>query len=263
MIVDGRAIAADIYREVATLISSLNRAPKMGIITCSPNAETRQYLELKKRKAEDVGIELLITELEAAVSTEEVVASIKEISNTVDGIVVQLPLPAHIDREIVLASIPTHKDPDGFSYPKEGSVLPPVVGAVEEIGNRHNVVWENKKVVVFGMGRLVGQPCAAYAKNRGAEVFCITKESINTNELLESADIIIAGAGSPRTISKDMVKDRVVVFDAGASEDGGTIVGDVSSEVSEKASVFTPVPGGIGPITVALLLRNLTDLTRQ
>jgi methylenetetrahydrofolate dehydrogenase (NADP+) / methenyltetrahydrofolate cyclohydrolase len=262
MIVDGRKIAAEIYSEVAAKVAVFEHIPKLGIITCAPNVETRQYLELKKRKADDVGIELLIKELLENTKTEEVIKSIKEMCESVDGVVVQLPLPPHIDRELVLASIPTDKDPDGFSYPKEGSVLPPVVGAVEEIGKIHDMIWENKKVVIFGMGRLVGQPCAAYAKGKGAEVFCITKESTNTEELLETADIIIAGAGSPRAILPEMVKEGVAIFDAGASEDGGTVVGDVSSEVAKKAAIFTPVPGGIGPVTVALLLRNLIDLTQ-
>lgn len=259
MIIDGRSIAASIYRDTSARVAALPRPPRLGIITCAPNIETKQYLELKKRKASDVGISLVMLELDEVSSTEDVITSVKRLAEEVDGIVVQLPLPSHIDRESVLSAIPKKQDPDGFHYPDSDIFLPPVVGAIDEISKQNNVAWEGKRVVIFGHGRLVGQPAEAYCKNRGAQVTIVTKETINKQELLEGADIIIAGAGVPQGITADMVRTDVIIFDAGASEDGGVIVGDVAREVTKKAMLFTPVPGGIGPITVAVLLRNLVN----
>ena len=263
MIIDGRAIAQDIYRDVAERVSAFSRTPKLGIITCAPNPETKQYLALKKRKADDVGISLVLLELDEYSKTEDVVASVKRLASDVDGVVVQLPLPAHIDREIVLQSIPVSQDPDGFAYPIDGALLPPVAAAVAEIADRYHVEWKDKHVVVFGYGRLVGKPCGVYAESLGAHVSVVTEKTEDAVSKLQQADIIIAGAGTPHFITADMVKDGVVIFDAGASEDGGVIVGDVSPEVADKAALFTPVPGGIGPITVAVLLRNLLDCVSQ
>lgn len=257
MIVDGRAIASEMYRDIATRVTQCERQPKLGIVTCAPNLETKQYLSLKKRKAHDVGIGLVLLELDVAATTADMVTTVKRLVTEVDGVVVQLPLPPHIDREAVLAAIPPTHDPDGFSYPHSDSLLPPVVGAIAEISQNYSIDWEQKQVVIFGHGRLVGKPCEAYAKSRGASVIVVTEESGDATAELRAADIIIAGAGTPHFITSDMVKDQVVVFDAGASEDGGVIVGDVSPEVADKAQLFTPVPGGIGPITVAVLLRNL------
>ncbi len=263
MIIDGRNIAAEIYLATKERVASLSHAPRLGIITCAPNAETKQYLELKKRKANDVGINLILLELEETATTADVVVTVERLAKEVHGLVVQLPLPSHIDREAVLKAIPETQDPDGFHYPSLNSALPPVVGAIAEISLRHDIVWEGKKIVIFGHGKLVGQPAEEYAKSRGGEVFVITKDTTDARSFLQDADIVIAGAGVPRGITKDMVKSGVIIFDAGASEDGGAIVGDVSSEVAEKASLFTPVPGGIGPITVALLLRNLVNAVEK
>ena len=114
MIIDGRSIAAEIYLATKKRVASLPRAPRLGIITCAPNAETKQYLELKKRKANDVGISLILLELEESASTTDVVISIKRLAKDVDGLVVQLPLPSHMDREVVLKAIPESQDPTDF-----------------------------------------------------------------------------------------------------------------------------------------------------
>ena len=260
-IVDGRKIAQVISGEVATQVSLLAEAPKLTVIACNPNFETQKYLEMKKAKAESLGIELSVLVLPKESDTDILVKTVKKSSQTVAGIVVQLPLPAHIDTAAVLAAIPVTHDVDAFYYQgSDSSILPPVVGAIDEISKRHDIIWSGKQVVIFGLGRLVGAPTLQYAKNRGAVVTVITKESENINDLTKTADIIILGVGKPNLLKAEMVKEGVVVFDAGASEDGGLLVGDASPAVAEKAALFTPVPGGIGPITIALLFRNLLKL---
>lgn len=264
MLVDGKAIAKAVYGTVAEAVADLPRSPKLCAITCAPNFETRSYLELKKRKAREVGISLNVIELPEDAQTEDVIASVERIATEVDGIVVQLPLPAHIDREAVLAAVPVQQDPDGFSYGTlEAACLPPVAAAIDVISHKHNVEWEGKQVVVLGHGRLVGKPAAQYARDRGGVVEVLTKDSADIEEKIAAADILITGVGRPRLVTSDMLKPGAVVFDAGTSEDGGELVGDVAADAVEVASLMTPVPGGIGPITVACLLRNLVTLVRQ
>lgn len=261
MIIDGVKIADELYKEIAAKVSLLSHTPRMAIITCAPNFETQKYLGLKKRKAEEVGVALTIIEMSADASTEDVIASIVSVSPAVHGVVVQLPLPPHIDREAVLASIAPDKDPDCFSGGHENDLLPPVVGAIDEISKRENIEWEGKKVAIFGHGRLVGEPAAHYATAKGSNVTVLTEDSTNSNIALSEADIIVSGAGQPHLITKDMVKSGVAIFDAGTSEDGGELRGDVHPDVQEVTSFMTPVPGGIGPITIAVLLRNLVNLS--
>ncbi len=263
MIVDGKQIATDIAELVANTIKVEAIIPKMVVLTCNPNFETRKYLELKKKKAEALGVALEVNELSPTADTSEVLAAVKAAVALADGVIVQLPLPSGINTAEVLATVPVSHDVDAFSYTgKEGEVLPPVVGAIDEIAIRHQVSFKDKKVVIFGNGRLVGAPAVIYAKSKGSQVTLLTEESDKAavQEVTLAADIIILGAGQPNLLTPDMVKDGVAVFDAGASEDGGLLVGDASLEVATKASVFTPVPGGIGPITVALLYRNLLEL---
>jgi len=263
MIVDGKMIAMNILTTVEDMVVALGRVPKLGAVTCVPNFETQKYLEMKKRKAASVGISLNVVELPAGSTTSDMVACIEHLAPNVDGIVVQLPLPENITVDTVLAAVPVNKDPDGFLYHQAASsCLPPVVGAIDEISKLHGVVWEGKRVVVLGAGRLVGRPASVYAKARGAEVTVMTKETYDATQL-QSADIIISGIGKPHFITSDLVKEHVIIFDAGTSEDGGVLVGDVHPNVTEFASLITPVPGGIGPITIACLLRNLVQLAQQ
>lgn len=263
MIIDGKAVARRIYDEVAEDVATLSRAPVMAAITCAPNFETQKYLELKKRKAAEVGVTLRVVELPETVTTEEAVACIKAVLPDVDGIVVQLPFPSHIDREVVLQAIPVTKDPDGFAYGTEREAcIPPVPGAIMEIAKTYSIAFTDRQVVVLGQGRLVGAPTARFLGTVGADVLVVTKDSDNTDSCLKTADVIVTGIGAPYFVTSDMVKDGVTIFDAGTSEDGGLMVGDVHPSVAEKAEFFTPVPGGIGPVTVAVLLKNLVSLVR-
>lgn len=264
MIIDGRAVAQKIYDEVAKDVAECSRTPVLAAITCAPNFETQKYLELKKRKAAEVGIALRVVELPENVTTEEVVDCIKAVLPDVDGVVVQLPFPAHIDREVILSAVPVHKDPDGFSYEKEiDACVPPVPAAIAAIAQTYDISFTDKNVVVLGQGRLVGAPTAKFLKNQGANVTVLTEGDAHPEAALLKADIIVTGIGKPHFVTETMVKEGVVIFDAGTSEDGGLMVGDVHPDVAGKASFFTPVPGGIGPVTVATLLRNLVLLARQ
>lgn len=260
MLVDGKTIALEVLETVKQVVISLGRTPHLSAITCAPNFETRKYVEMKRSRAAAVGIVLNVIELPADVTLETAIAHIKEAAATSDGVVVQLPFPPQIDRTKLLRAVPVAQDPDGFQYGQTvGACLSPVVGAIDEISKKYGVPWQGQQVVVLGEGLLVGRPAAAYARAKGANVTILTKENYDS-ALLRPADIIISGIGQPNFIKSEFVKEGVVIFDAGTSEEGGVLVGDVDPMVAEKAALFTPVPGGIGPITIAYLLSNLVSL---
>lgn len=261
MIVDGKKIARDILSEVATKISQLAKPLRLVIITCAPNFETQAYLSLKKKQAEKLKVDLIVRDFLSTATTSDLVSEIEAAVSKYDGILVQLPLPKHIDTEAIMAAIPSTHDVDAFQYDSNHTaILPPVIGAIEAISEIYQIDWRDKKAVIFGSGRLVGSPAAIYAKSKEATVNIVTAETLEPRFITFEADIIILGAGQGNLLTPDMVKEGVIVFDAGASEDGGLLVGDANPAVAGKASIFTPVPGGIGPITIAILFRNLLEL---
>lgn len=264
MIVDGRQIAAEIYREVANEVSHLDVKPHLTVFTCAPNFETQKYLALKMRKARELGIGVNVIEFSPEVTTDEVVTSVTHACMQTDGVIVQLPFPAHIDTARVLAVIPPQYDVDVANYHGlHDEVLPPVVGAIKAIADRHHLHFTQQSVVVVGDGRLVGAPAKLWLTAQGAHVTVVTKDSGNLEAALATAHIIVLGAGQPGLITPDKLLPGVIIFDAGTSEEGGVLKGDAHPDCAKKASLFTPVPGGIGPITVAVLLRNLVRLVRR
>ena len=264
MLVNGKKIAEDILSEVKAMVAARPLgAPCLTAVTCQPNFETKKYLMMKKRRAAEAGVVLNVIEILPTVTTADAVSTIEKLAERTDGLVVQLPFPDNFDRHQLLAAVPPEKDPDGFSYEKsKKACLPPVVGAIDEISRRYKIVWQDKNTVVLGEGALVGRPAALYAKKKGARVTVLTKENFDP-ALVRSADLIITGIGQPHFITPDLIKEGVIIFDAGTAEDSGRIAGDVAPEAYKKTSLVTPVPGGIGPITIAYLLRNLLYLSRQ
>lgn len=262
MIIDGRAIATRILGEVALRTEALPQPPTLLAIAVAPDAATRSYLSIKTKQAERAGIRMRVDELPEATTDSllSVIASAPE-----DAIIVQLPLPAHVDTDAVLAAIPPTKDADVLSPATRslGELLPPVVAAVAEAFSAGGVGVAGKHATVVGQGRLVGEPVSTWLRAQGAVVTAVTKEDGDITAALADADIIVTGAGVPGLITPDRIRPGVAVIDAGTSEQGGAIVGDADPRVAETASVFTPVPGGIGPIAVACLLRNIVTLAER
>jgi methylenetetrahydrofolate dehydrogenase (NADP+)/methenyltetrahydrofolate cyclohydrolase len=202
-----------------------------------------------------------LIELPADTNTEAITQAVRIATKIATGVVVQLPLPPQIDREVVLAAIPVTHDPDGFLYGTDKlSVLPPVVAAIAQMCHIHEVSVDGKSAVVLGAGRLVGAPAAVWLQAHGADVTVLTEHDTLPHPTLSKADIVVSGTGVAHLIQPEHLKEGVLVFDAGTSEDGGELVGDVAPEVAKQAGLFTPVPGGIGPLTVACLLRNTLEL---
>jgi len=258
MIVDGKEIADRVYARTKEWVSMLMRAPVLAIITCDPNFETQKYLSLKERKAAALGIKTTIVELPSTSDTNAFIVAIKEAARVADGVIVQLPLPASVDADAVVQAIPEGKDVDALNATTT-SVLSPVVGAIKEILEDAGVDPKDALVTIIGSGRLVGLPAYRWFQTRGAHVSIVTKDTQDIGHYTRTADIVVCGAGSAGLLKPDMIRDGAVILDAGTSEDGGVLRGDADPKCAEKASVFTPVPGGIGPITIAILLSNVLD----
>jgi methylenetetrahydrofolate dehydrogenase (NADP+) / methenyltetrahydrofolate cyclohydrolase len=261
MIVDGKMIANRIYDSIRSKLEVAHRIPVLGIVVCAPNFETEKYLNLKEKKAHEVGIAVEVVRLEATVSTDEMLKALKALVHTSDGVIVQLPLPSHIDTDAVLSSIPVSHDVDALNA-NTTDVLSPVVGAIAEILKVYEVPIFERHVAVIGSGKLVGLPASRWFMEHGASVSIVTKDTKDISYYTKNADIIVSGAGVPNLITSDMVKEGVVILDAGTSEDGGVLKGDVHPDCKEKAYLFTPVPGGIGPITIAVLLKNVVEISQ-
>lgn len=256
MRIDGRAIAELVYTALGTQL----QGRRLGIVASTGDAVTDSYVRIKARAAERLGAVLVTRVLDAGTTTAQAQDAVRSlVQDGVDGIVVQLPLPSGVNTQAVLAEIPAHLDVDGLS--DEAIVLPPVACAVEEILVRAGVDPAGKIAVVVGAGRLVGVPVVRMLRERGALVTAVDKG--DSYEPLRTADIIVSGAGVPGLIQPDMIKGGVVLIDAGTSELGGKVVGDIDPLCEERASLCTPVPGGVGPIAVAMIFKNLIELIEK
>src|SRR3989344_2895328 len=240
MIIDGKKIAEEI---VAGLGESL-RGRRLGLVVGNADAATESFIKIKSRVAERLG-------------DEGVRGELPYLAKTCDGIIVQPPI---LNTKELLAQLPPEKDVDALS--PRPVVRAPVAEAVSEILSRAGVAAANKKAVVIGAGKLVGAPSAQLLKDLGARVAVITQTHGSLEEL-KDADIVVLGAGGPGFIKPEMLKPGVVLIDAGTSEAGGKLMGDADPRCSEVASVFTPVPGGVGPIAVVMIFRNLLTLVRR
>lgn len=269
MIIDGKKIAQDIQESLKQKVEVLGTAPVLAIVVVGENPVIESFVRIKKEFAEKLGVHVEEHRFSSSISTDKLLKKVEELSldESVHGIVVQLPLPPEVDTEAIFGAIPASKDVDVLS--KEGQVLfetgeldilPPVTGAIREIISREGMQIKEKKAVVVGNGKLVGYPTAVWLKREGVDVTTLTRNSGDTKEKIKQADMLVLGAGSPGMILPDMIKEGAALFDAGTSEDKGRLIGDANKVCADKCSIFTPVPGGIGPITVAVLFQNLFTL---
>jgi len=276
MIVNGEQIAEEIRGELEQEVSRMNTALTLVIVQVGRHPASLQYIRKKMAFAEVLGINAELKEYDADISEEKLRQDINNIISdarydpySFTGLIVQLPLPAGFDTESLLSIIPVENDVDLLSKEatelfNEGRsvILPPVVGAVQEILKRSQISATGKKAVVVGHGKLVGKPVVTWLSQQGAEIAVATRSTENLSQLTEVADIIVTGVGSPKLIKPNMIKQGVILIDAGTSESDGKASGDVDPACASRCAVFTPVPGGVGPITVAMLYKNLIELAK-
>lgn len=266
-IIDGRALAEKIRAKLKQEVALLKNPPRLGILEVGDDPVIGSFVKIKKKVGESLGVLIEHTQLPVTVTTDEVLDALEKLSAHADGVIVQLPLPEHIDTDQVLDAIPLTQDIDVLSKDavdafvgQRISYVPPVAGAVAHIMVNGDMSRPQRRgvAVVIGKGRLVGQPVAQWlslATNLRVVQVDDTVRDLKKETLM--ADVIISGAGVPRLITPDMVSPNVILIDAGTSEQAGKLVGDIDPACAEKAELFTPVPGGVGPVTVAVLYENL------
>lgn len=253
MILDGRALAERLYAALPAQPRSL------GVLLTKGNAVTDSFVHIKEKSAARLGVRLVRAEIAPDATTDTALVTLQDLMQKTDGIIVQLPLPPQIDTDALIAAIPGSKDVDGIS--PAARVRPPVAAAIEEILMSELVPTRGKRATVVGSGRLVGAPSARLLRELGAEVRVLEKgDSLDD---LKDADIIVLGAGEPGLVKPESIKEGVVLIDAGTSESNGKVKGDADPACAEKAELFTPVPGGVGPIAVAMIFKNLFDLAKK
>jgi len=256
MRIDGKAIAESVFQR---LVEEDVSGRTLGLLVIGSDTVTDSFVRQKARAAERLGVNILRRDLPDTATTEDVLAALAALAIDTNGVIVQLPLPSQIDTETVLAALPPEKDVDGISeYPR---VRPPVAEAVGEILAQSGVQVHDANAVVVGSGRLVGAPAVALLHYMGARVTVLSRG--DSLDAMKDADIVILGAGEPGLVKPENLKKGVVLIDAGTSESNGKIAGDADPACEEKASVFTPVPGGVGPIAVAMIFKNLATLLNK
>ena len=269
MIIDGRMLAGETLARTKARARALGRVPRILVVVADETPATRSYLAIKKARAAEAGCLLDELRFDAhTATTEELRTAV--LAAEADVVVVQLPLRDRLDARIVCDAIPLSKDADvlstvarmKFEAAEYDALIPPVASAVMKILAAGGVDPEGKKAVVIGTGWLVGKPCATALSHAGADVSHLTLEAGNIAGLKE-ADIVVSGAGSPHLITPGMLKDGVVLIDAGTSESNGMIAGDADPACADRCALFTPVPGGVGPLAVACLFENAVTLAER
>ncbi len=281
ILLDGKKTSADIKEEIALEVATLKandkKTPHLAAIIVGNDGASLTYVNAKVKACERVGFESTLLRLPEETTEEELLneIAILNIDNDIDGFIVQLPLPDHIDEQKVLMAVNPDKDVDGFHPMNVGKMtlnLPTFISAtpfgILELLDRYNIETSGKDVVVIGRSHIVGSPMSILLSQKrkvgNATVTLTHSRTKNLKEITQKADIIVAAIGIPEFLKGDMVKDDVVIIDVGitrvadpSKKRGFRLVGDVAfNEVAEKASHITPVPGGVGPMTIAMLLKN-------
>ena len=269
MIIDGKKIASEIIDEIKEEVSRLTRKPGLAFILVGDNAASQSYVRSKKKACAFTGIHSILHELPASIAESDLLAQIEALNcdPNIDGILVQLPLPSHISEEIIMMAIDPAKDVDGFHPLNVGkmllgnpsAILPCTPQGIKVLLEKSNISCDGKHVVIVGRSNIVGKPLAAILmqKKPGCNATVTICHSGSNLEITRTADILVAAIGKPHFIHKDMIKPGAVVIDVGINRLEGKICGDVDFDsVAPIASAITPVPGGVGPMTIAMLLKN-------
>ena len=275
-IIDGKLISAKLKEELKDEVEKLKEVgivPGLAVIIVGNDPASKTYVNSKEKNAEKLGLYSVKHQLEEKVSEEQLLKLIDDLNNDskIHGILVQLPLPNHIDSKKVLNKISIEKDVDGFHPENVGKMiigdkafLPCTPNGVIKILEYENVEITGKHAVIIGRSNIVGKPMAALLLERNATVTVCHSKTKNLSEIVNLADIVVAAVGRPNFVKADMVKEGAIVIDVGINRVDGKLVGDVDFDsVKEKASLITPVPGGVGPMTIAMLMFNTIESAKR
>ncbi|MCK4319358.1 bifunctional 5,10-methylenetetrahydrofolate dehydrogenase/5,10-methenyltetrahydrofolate cyclohydrolase [Candidatus Micrarchaeota archaeon] len=269
MLLYGKPVAEKILSEIKTEVGKLKEKPRLSIILVGKNPASEIYVNKKLKIAGELGVEATLHEFGEGVKEEDLLEEIKELNESEeDGIMVQLPLPKHIDEKKVLETINPEKDVDGFHPCNLGKLMignPAFVSAtpygIMHLLEHYGIELEGKEAVVVGRSNIVGKPMGILLLNKNATVTLCHSRTRNLEEHTKRADVLVVAVGKAGLIKKKMVKKGAVVVDVGINRVNGKVVGDVERDVEEIAKL-TPVPGGVGPLTVAMLMKNTLNAAK-
>jgi methylenetetrahydrofolate dehydrogenase (NADP+) / methenyltetrahydrofolate cyclohydrolase len=276
-VIDGKAVAAAVRErikvDIAAYEQEAGRVPGLATVLVGDDPASEVYVGMKRRNSEEVGMRSIHHEPEASIREEQLLDLVRELNedDEVDGILVQLPLPAHIDEDAIVAAIDPRKDVDGLTPVNAGrlahgapGLVPCTPAGVMELLSHEGVELEGAEAVVVGRSKLVGVPVARLLLAANATVTICHSRTRDLDATCRRADVLVAAVGVPRLLGRDAVKPGAVVIDVGVNRLEEGLVGDVDYEaVAEVAAAITPVPGGVGPMTIAMLLANTLQAARM
>ncbi|MBU2575748.1 bifunctional 5,10-methylenetetrahydrofolate dehydrogenase/5,10-methenyltetrahydrofolate cyclohydrolase [Patescibacteria group bacterium] len=269
-IINGKAIADEIRKEARDQIAKLNIKPCLAVILAGDDPASHLYVSIKKKAAENAGIEMSLYNFEEDVKQESIIKTIEFLNKDeeVDAILIQLPLPNHLDEDAIIRAIDPEKDADGF-HPENikkilslnGKIFSPLNMGILQLITSTKENLENKTAVIIARSKEFTSTLSRVLDDFGIRAQIVNPDSSDAKRSLSSADIIISAVGKPKWITKNDIKENSILIDVGTTRVNGNTVGDIDFEsCSEKASYITPVPGGVGPMTVAMLLKNTISL---
>ena len=274
IILNGKATATIIKDELRQVVSKMAKKPGLGTILVGDDPGSMSYVSGKHRDCAEVGINSIRIDLPATASASDISAALKDLNNSNDctGYIVQLPLPSSINANSILESIDSNKDADGLHPLNLGKLvmgakapLPCTPRGILELLHRYSLTTSGKEVVVIGRGLTVGRPLGLLLSQRGCDA-TVTTTHTKTKDLIshtKRADIVIAAIGSAHFLTSEMVKPGAVVLDVGITRTSSGLQGDVHPDVVNVASAFAPMPGGVGPMTRAMLLSNVVEMAQN
>ena len=273
MVIDGKQLASEIIEELKKEREAILKKIRLAVVLVGDNPASLSFIKQKEKVAQELNIDFRLYQYPETIKTKELRKKVNDVCRVTynRGVVVQLPLPDAINSQVVLNAILTLKDPDILSEKNLGGfyvnrliVLPPVIEAIKFLLKKYQIPIEGKIVLLIGRGQLVGKPAALWFINQRATVIVANSKTQNLQDLIKMADIIVSSAGVPNLITGEMVKQGVVIFDSAVVSEAGKLKGDADFDsLQDKAALLTPVPGGLGPLTVAFLFKNLLELVKQ
>lgn len=267
-VIDGKALAAEIKLDLAEKILELESRPALAVVLVGDNPASSIYVNNKKKLAQEIGMECEVHHLSASSSEEEVISLVEklDVNKDINGIIVQLPLPEHMDSLKIISLISQEKDVDGLGPYNAGllqmmdekAVIAATPKGIMYMIDSLGLNLRGKNAVVIGRSNIVGRPISNLLTNTDMTVTVAHSYTLNLPEICKNADILVVACGCPKLVKKDWVKDGAVIIDVGITRlENGKLSGDVDyDEVFDVAGYITPVPGGVGPMTVAMLMKN-------
>jgi len=272
-ILDGKALSQRIKSEISGLVKQLAKPPGLGTILVGTDPGSVSYVAGKHRDCAEVGINSIRIDLPESASEKEILDAVAQLNKDASctGFIVQLPLPAGVDAQKVLESVDPKKDADGLHPNNLGklvldtkTITPCTPKAILRLLTEYKINLSGKSVLVIGRGTTVGRPLSILLSQKAvnATVTLAHTATSNLNQFLKDADVVIAAIGKPHFVKPAMIKPGAVVIDVGITRSGSQLLGDVDPAIAEAASYFAPMPGGVGPMTRAMLLSNLLELAK-